>query len=306
MSQPPPHNLHIHMYNLQEILGLFDLTYTITIDDLKRAKKKVLMLHPDKSRLSPDYFLFYKKAFDIILQLYENNDKQNQTMNSETVKYKPLENTLNNAAKNKVKTVIGEMDKSEFNNTFNQLFNDNMVKKPNKARNEWFSSEEPIYTIDPNVSTKNMGAVLDTIKQKNAELTKYNGIQELYVNSNSGSRLYDENDDEDAEDVYISTDPFSKLKFDDLRKVHKDQTVFAVSERDINKVQQYSSVDHFMRERGKQTLTPLEKQEAEYMLAMKDKQYRERLMQKEYQANLKAMENAEKNKTVLSSFLRLT
>jgi hypothetical protein len=95
------------------------------------------------------------------------------------------------------------------------------------------------------------------------------------------------------------------LKFDDLRKVHKDQTVFAVSERDINKVQQYSSMDHFMRERGKQTLTPLEKQEAEYMLAMKDKQYRERLMQKEYQANLRALENAEKNKTVLSSFLRL-
>lgn len=305
MSQPPPHNLNIHMYNLQEILGLFDLTYTITIEDLKRAKKKVLMLHPDKSRLSPDYFLFYKKAFDIILQLYENNNKQNQTINSETVKYKPLENTLNNAAKNKVKTVIGEMDKSEFNNTFNQLFNDNMVKKPSQTRNDWFSKEEPIYNIDPNVSTKNMGAVLDTIKQKNAELAKYNGIQELYVNSNSGSRLYDENEDEEAEDVYISTDPFSKLKFDDLRKVHKDQTVFAVSERDINKVQQYSSMDHFMRERGKQTLTPLEKQEAEYMLAMKDKQYRERLMQKEYQANLRALENAEKNKTVLSSFLRL-
>ena len=305
MSQPPPHNLNIHMYNLQEILGLFDLTYAITIEDLKRAKKKVLMLHPDKSRLSPDYFLFYKKAFDIILQLYENNNKQNQTINSETVKYKPLENTLNNAAKNKVKTVIGEMDKSEFNNTFNQLFNDNMVKKPSQTRNDWFSKEEPIYDIDPNVSTKNMGAVLDTIKQKNAELIKYNGIQELYVNSNSGSRLYDENEDEEAEDVYISTDPFSKLKFDDLRKVHKDQTVFAVSERDISKVQQYSSMDHFMRERGKQTLTPLEKQEAEYMLAMKDKQYRERLMQKEYQANLRALENAEKNKTVLSSFLRL-
>lgn len=305
MSQPPPHNLNIHMYNLQEILGLFDLTYAITIEDLKRAKKKVLMLHPDKSRLSPEYFLFYKKAFDIILQLYENNNKQNQTINSETVKYKPLENTLNNAAKNKVKTVIGEMDKSEFNNTFNQLFNDNMVKKPSQSRNDWFSKEEPIYNIDPNVSTKNMGAVLDTIKQKNAELIKYNGIQELYVNSNSGSRLYDENEDEDTEDVYISTDPFSKLRFDDLRKVHKDQTVFAVSERDINKVQQYSSIDHFMRERGKQTLIPLEKQEAEYMLAMKDKQYRERLMQKEYQANLKALENAEKNKTVLSSFLRL-
>jgi hypothetical protein len=306
MSQPPPpHNLNIYMYNLQEILGLFDLTYTITIEDLKRAKKKVLMLHPDKSRLSPDYFLFYKKAFDIILQLYENNNKQNQTINSETVKYKPLENTLNNAAKNKVKTVIGEMDKSEFNNTFNQLFNDNMVKKPSQHRNDWFSKEEPIYNIDPNVSTKNMGAVLDTIKQKNAELIKYNGIQELYVNSNSGSRLYDENEDEDADDVYISTDPFSKLKFDDLRKVHKDQTVFVVSERDIEKVPVYNSVDQYNRERSKQMAAPLEKAEAERMLSEQDRIYRESMMKKEHAANLRSMEYEKKNKSVLANFLRL-
>ena len=42
------------MYSLDEVLGLFDLKYNITIDDLKRAKKKVLMLHPDKSKLSSE------------------------------------------------------------------------------------------------------------------------------------------------------------------------------------------------------------------------------------------------------------
>ena len=54
------HNLNIYMYSFEDILELFDLTYTITPEDLKRAKKTVLMIHPDKSKLSSDYFLFYK------------------------------------------------------------------------------------------------------------------------------------------------------------------------------------------------------------------------------------------------------
>ena len=61
------HNLNIHMYKLSEILDLFQLSYNISIEDLKRAKKVVLMTHPDKSKLGPEYFLFYKKAFDIVL-----------------------------------------------------------------------------------------------------------------------------------------------------------------------------------------------------------------------------------------------
>ena len=57
------HNLNIHMYSLAEILNLFDLDYEFDVEGLKRAKKKVLMLHPDKSKLDPEYFLFYKKAY---------------------------------------------------------------------------------------------------------------------------------------------------------------------------------------------------------------------------------------------------
>jgi hypothetical protein len=300
------HNLNIHMYNLQEILGLFDLKYDISIEDLKRAKKKVLMLHPDKSNLSADYFLFYKKAFDIVIQFYKNNNKQNQEITEETTKYNPLVNDFNKSTYKQVNSVINKMKHDEFNEKFNQLFETNMAEKPNQNRNEWFSKEEPIYNIEKNVSVNNMGIILDNIKQQNSEIVRYNGVRELYVSGGVGTRLYDGDDDEDdAAEQYVSSDPFSKLKFDDLRKVHKDQTVFAVSEKDIHNIPQYSSVDHFVRERGKQPLTPLEKQEAEYYLAMKDKQYREKIMQKEHSANLKSMEYAEKNKTVLSNFLRL-
>jgi ASC-1-like (ASCH) protein len=147
-----------------------------------------------------------------------------------------------------------------------------------------------------------MGQLFDKVKDTQRGLIKYRGVENLYVNSNSGNSIYDD----DNEDVYVSCDPFSKLKFDDLRKVHKDQTVFGVSEKDIQNVQQYSSVDHMMRERGKQHLTPLEKQDAERILSQQNKQYREQIMQKEYAAKLKTLQYEEKNKGVLATFLRIT
>ena len=102
------------------------------------------------------------------------------------------------------------------------------------------------------------------------------------------------------------SDPFSKLKFDDLRKVHKDQTVLNVSERDYENVKKYSSVDHFMRERGSQSLTPLEKQQAEQLLQQQDRTYRERMMHKQYESNLRTTRYEDKNKQVMANFLRLT
>jgi hypothetical protein len=42
------------------------------------------------------------------------------------------------------------------------------------------------------------------------------------------------------------------------------------------------------------------------MLSIQEQQYRERMMNKGHSANLQTMQYAEKNKAVLSQFLRLT
>jgi len=296
------HNLNINSYSLDELLGLFNLNYNITLNDLKNAKKQVLMLHPDKSKLSSDYFLFYKKAFEIIVQLFENNNKQNQKITEDTTKYQPLEHALNKSTIQKVTTVAGEMNPKDFQNKFNELFENNMAKKVDPQKNEWFSKDEPVYKSDASVSSKNMGQVFDSMKQQNAEMVRYRGIQEIKLNN--GTRLYDEDEDEEN-DGYLTSDPFSKLKFDDLRKVHKDQTIFAVSESDYSKVQQYSSVDHYVRERGKVAVVPIEKEESERILDSRNQQFRERIMRKEHAANLQTMHYEEKNKAVMSAFLQL-
>jgi hypothetical protein len=298
------HNLDIHMYSLKDLLALFHTDYNINLEDLKRAKKQVLMTHPDKSKLPAEYFLFYKKAFDIVVNFYNNQNKQTQKPSAENTTYVPaaISDTNKNTTK-QIKSAINNMNAREFQDKFNTIFENNMVKKTNSSRNEWFTKDEPAFDNQEDVNAKNMGQIFDKIKEKQSGLVRYTGVNNLVVNSGSGSNFYEEDEDDDA---YVMSDPFSKLKFDDLRKVHKNETVLAVSERDFNKVKQYSSVDHFMRERGNQSLTPLEKPEAEKMLSIKEQQYRERMMNKEHSSHLQTIQYAEKNKAVLSQFLRLT
>jgi len=296
------HNLDINKYTLSEIFELFNLSYKLSIDDLKRAKKVVLMTHPDKSGLSSEYFLFYKKAFDIVIKFYENQQKQNQVVPKEEKKYEPINiNDVNKSTTKKITSVINEMSATEFNDKFNKLFNDNMSVKQDSTRNEWFTKEDSIYDMNKNVNKQNMGQMFEEIKDKQNTnvLSRYRGVENM--NSTSGSNLYDEENNDD----YVHCDPFSKLKYDDLRKVHKDQTVLTVSEKDYQTMPRYTSTDQYARVRGTQNLTPLEKHEAEKLLSMQENSFKQHIMQKEYQSTLKTMEYEQKNKVVLSSFLQL-
>jgi len=297
------HNLNIHMYSLDELLGLFDLTYNITLNDLKRAKKIVLKTHPDKSKLDSKYFLFYKQAFDVVVRFYDNQNKQSQVATPQNTVYHTnnLFNTNDSQTNKKISSVINDMSKHDFNNRFNDLFEKNMMKKVDDSKNEWFRNQDSIYSSDVQVNSSNMGQIFNNIKDKQSGMVKYRGVENIIANKSSNSSYHDDDDDES----YVSSDPFSKLKFDDLRKVHKDETVFSVSERDYDKVTKYSSVDHFMRERSNQSTTPLSKPEAEQLLAQQEQLYREKMMKKEYSSNLQNMRYEEKNKSVLSNFLRL-
>ena len=52
-------DLDLENYSLQELLNLFKLKNNFSINDLKITKKMVMLMHPDKSGLEKEYFLFY-------------------------------------------------------------------------------------------------------------------------------------------------------------------------------------------------------------------------------------------------------
>ena len=68
----------------------------------------------------------------------------------------------------------------------------------------------------------------------------------------------------------------------------------------------YSTMENLKQDRERQTLTPMEKMEAEKMMNFRRKEKEDWIREKQYESSLKSMENQEKSKSVLSSFLRLT
>ena len=59
-------DLDINNYELADILNLFKLPVMFEEPHLKQAKIIVLQMHPDKSRLPKEYFLFFTKAYKIL------------------------------------------------------------------------------------------------------------------------------------------------------------------------------------------------------------------------------------------------
>jgi hypothetical protein len=298
----PTHNLDIQTYSLEELLGLFGLTtYNISTNDLRQAKKRVLMLHPDKSKLESKYFLFYKKAFDVIVQFYDNQNRQHKQVDGKELVYRPTEDNDTSTSDN-INKQINEISNSDFQDKFNRLFeSNNMGNRPDTTQNEWFKQEDNEFNIpEGKISRNEMGDAFNRVKQQSNSVIKYNGVQEmLHTTSAGNSSLYEDNDQ------YVSCDPFGKLQYDDLRKVHRDQTVLAVSEHDFDQSKSYKSVDEFNRARSQYSYDPLEKEKATTMLQEQERVMNEQMMQKEYKSKLQTQQYAEKNKTVLASFLQL-
>jgi len=296
-AQSNGHNLNIKMYSFKEILELFKLSYEFDIEELKRAKMMVLRMHPDKSRLPSNYFLFYKKAFDVVVEYYNEKQKVNVKVPHNEIIYDS--ETTDKTTYKQVGKTMKEMGTEKFQEKFNQLFEANMVKKRDDSVNDWFKTNDPLFEFDDVKSSSGLGIAMETIKSKSTALSQYKGVENMTYNG--GNDLY-----EDESNGYVSCDPFGKLKYDDLRKVHKDQTVFAVSERDFDKVQKYTSMDHLQRERGSANLTPIQKTQAEQMIAEKEAAIQKSMLAKKHADNLRSMEYAEKNKSVMSSFFQLT
>ena len=299
----PTHNLNIQEYSLDEVLGLFDLhDYNFTINDLKKAKKKVLMLHPDKSKLDAKYFLFYKKAFDVIIQFYDNQNRQNRNVDSKNLAYDPNYGELNKGTSQQISKTVQNMKSETFQEKFNQLFESNhMGNQPDPTRNEWFTQEQSEFNIsDEKLSKQMMNEKFQTIKQQSNGLVRYNGVQNMNQDNAINNHLYEEDDNS-----YVTSDPFGKLKFDDLRKVHRDQSVLAVSENDIHNIQTYRNVEEFNQARNQHSYDPMEKQHADKLLQEQEQAMRNKMMQREYRAKLELEQNEAKNKAVLSSFLML-
>ena len=71
-------DLNINNYKLDDLLNLFGLDYNFSESELKETKKVVMKTHPDKSGLDKEYFMFFKKAYEIVCQVFYFRGKRNK------------------------------------------------------------------------------------------------------------------------------------------------------------------------------------------------------------------------------------
>ena len=306
-NHPRVHDLDIRQYTLDEIYALFGYKReTVTIDALKKAKHRVLMTHPDKSGMPPDYFIFYKKALEALVTDYaemhrvEQSEQQMKRLEKNGYEYAhgggEEEMRMRVVAENAAKG-------DKFAKDFNRIFEEQMQQKIDDSRNDWFRDNQAIYDTS-HVSKNNMSQSMEEIKRKQRAMTRYTGgVREM--THHIGTKLYDAGEEEEAEEVYISGDPFAKLRFEDLRRVHKDETVFQVSESDYN-APSYKNVEEYGRVRSSQQFQQVSKDQSERILEQRERERATKIQQYQRQEYERGLENERKQEAVRAMFLRLS
>jgi hypothetical protein len=296
------HNLDIHMYSFQDILQLFDIcdTDVLTPEHLKKAKKKVLKTHPDKSGLPSQYFLFYKKAFDIVYEYFQEHNKIHRDISKEKMEYDAPQESHSNSVE---KHIESQMSNDEFHHKFNELFEKFEMGSKVKNKNIWFQTvDNSDTTAAPYVrNAKEIHTHISQLKEKNRrEIIVRQDFQESqYTNHLHCYNLYEGGEEEDSGEV-VSSDIFAKLKFEDIKRVHRDETVFSVDETDFEKVEKFHSVEEYKRKRKDCDLTPLEQdvREVEWK-----KERMQLLQKKEFESKKRTNEMIRKNAEIISYFL---
>lgn len=310
-TTPINYNLDIQTYSFQDILTLFELpeANNITQEQLKRAKLMVLKTHPDKSRLPPDFFLFYSEALKIIVEFYNNQQRSTKEITTTEIKYDDNIAGIfeNNPA---VLEKINSIPSNKFQKVFNDLFDKNQMGKQIVNKNEWFSKDEndDIFAVKvANISS--MNKTFEQIKEKQQGMVIYKGVRELPWSGISASNLYEDIDGDGNGDgngnVYIENDPFSKLKFEDIKKVHKNETIFAVGEKDYDKIPKYQSVEQYNTARNTNDIYIETEEENRRILKQRETDFQNKMIQREYLMKKKEIETINKNKSIYSYFLQI-
>jgi hypothetical protein len=251
-------DLDIDNYNLDDILNLFKLESDFNENDLKQAKKIVLQIHPDKSRLPAKYFIFYSKAYKV---LYNIHEFRNKSSNKKEENY----STLSNEDKNRALQNFFDKNKSlknpqGFNAWFNEQFEKNKIalESEETGYGDWLRSEEDVEP-EKKISQAEMAIEFDKKKKQVRSLVVHKDISDVYANNLGGSNLSNNAPEE------FSSDLFSNLSYQDLKQAHTE-SVIPVTEEDYYKVKKFNNVNEYVNYRSTQDTKPLSEMQAmEYL-----------------------------------------
>jgi len=288
-------DLDIENYSFEELLRLFELREDFNEYDLKNAKKIVLRLHPDKSGLPSEYFLFYSKAYKLIFHIWEFKNKSDnkgyQGLWSVEDKKTVMDGDMKDIIVDRQTILTNKLEKmnvNEFNNWFNGEFEKCKIVRDNESGyDEWLKSNK---SEDNQVEMD-----IELHKNRVKELIVYDGVHELPSYAYGGSEL---NSDKPSE---FNSEPFSVLSYQDLYTAHTIP-VIPVSDSDYVDYEYRKSIDSYKKYSDDQIAKSYQNQKGEDYLYQQTK--KEEIMGTELAYRLaKETEESEKKNSLFWSKL---
>ena len=231
-------DLNIDNYDLEDLLNLFHLNYEFDENDLKTAKTVALKTHPDKSGLNKEVFLFFMKAYKMIESIYEFKLKRAKCARNTSYENEKMESDKKTLLLKK----LDGMKAKDFNKWFNKMFEKVKVNDDDvdSGYGKWFKSDEDV-NEETVTNKRDMEAVFNKKKAASRELVLHKGVNEMV--HGGGYDLTRSRPDE------YSSDIFSKLQYDDLRKAHTE-TVVPVTHEDYLRRKKYNNVESLKKDRA--------------------------------------------------------
>ena len=338
------HDLDLTNYSLTEILGLFRLPeeklHDLDVSDMKSAKHIAAMTHPDKSGLSDAYFLFYRAAFEKLSAFYRSHSRH-RVSREERLAHKRYDAALPEAAE--VAEAVAEAAEllrsaHEFNGKFQELFETHVGAAQSERRRK--KSERDCWMSDAGAGAarevkveevKSLAALhsafrdlRDPSSSARSVTTTSGDFRDCLFRGGAHDLYEDEDEEEEAEadeeggvrkkKEYVSSDIFnSKLRFDDLRRVHRDQTIFDVSDASSPSLLLATTATLDGTRRSRETddaaavrSAQMDRDVAEDILRQREIAFQRKMMQRGYNDSLKTARYEETNKQVLAAFLQIS
>lgn len=288
-------DLDIENYSFEELLKLFELRNDFNEYDLKNAKKVVLRLHPDKSGLPSEYFLFYSKAYKLLFHIWEFKNKSEnkgyEGLWSVEDKKTIMDGDMKDSIVDKQTILTNKLEKmnvTEFNTWFNCEFEKCKINRDNEnGYDEWLKSHED--------ATNTQIDNIELHKNRAKELVVYDGVHVLQSCPSGYSELNSEKPNE------FSSEPFSSLSYQDLYTAHAIP-VIPVSETDYVDYDYRKSIDSYKKYSDENVSKSLQNQKGEEYLYEQSK--KDEIMGSELAYRLaKESEDAEKKSSLFWSKL---
>jgi hypothetical protein len=220
-------DLELDHYSFEDLLRLFKLPPTFTNEQLKAAKKVVFAVHPDKTGLPKEYFLFFLDAYKLLVQVHSAKGGR------WAEKFVPEDDLEKKEAAQRF------TESKDFHGNFNGLFEKVYIRPENEEEGfgDWLKSND-----DLDVSFE--------ARKRDARSVVVKGVQEAPISSSLGASQ-------------LGTDSNSNA-YTSLKHQYTAETVLGVSEEDFVPV--HKSAEQLKRERSV-GIAPMEESEAQRFMA---------------------------------------